>query len=337
MSEPVAAATSEGRGPRRDRVRGPRGDRVRGPRGDREVGIAAAVGAYVLWGMFPIFFGLLAPAAPVEILAQRMLWTLVVMFAVAAVVGRLSRLRTLTLRSALMVVAAAAAISINWGVYIYGVTSGRVVEAALGYFVNPLVSVLLGMLVLRERINRWQAVALGFGALAVVILTIDYGRPPWIALVLALSFGAYGLIKKTIPLDPVTSLTAEGIVTAPFAIGYLVWLTVAGTSTFLGHGAGHTALLISAGVVTAVPLLLFGAAAQRVPLVTLGIIQYLNPGLQMMWGVVVLHEAMPASRWAGFALIWLALAVFTADAVRRVRRGRREGELTDAARGVAAD
>ncbi|MGW0043082.1 EamA family transporter RarD [Rhodococcus sp. NPDC003348] len=324
MSEPVAAATSEGRGPRRDRVRGPRGDRVRGPRGDREVGIAAAVGAYVLWGMFPIFFGLLAPAAPVEILAQRMLWTLVVMFAVAAVVGRLSRLRTLTLRSALMVVAAAAAISINWGVYIYGVTSGRVVEAALGYFVNPLVSVLLGMLVLRERINRWQAVALGFGALAVVILTIDYGRPPWIALVLALSFGAYGLIKKTIPLDPVTSLTAEGIVTAPFAIGYLVWLTVAGTSTFLGHGAGRTALLISAGVVTAVPLLLFGAAAQRVPLVTLGIIQYLNPGLQMMWGVVVLHEAMPASRWAGFALIWLALAVFTADAVRRVRRVRRD-------------
>ncbi|MGW5075317.1 EamA family transporter RarD [Rhodococcus sp. NPDC004095] len=329
MSEPVAAATSEGRGPRRDRVRG--------PRGDREVGIAAAVGAYVLWGMFPIFFGLLAPAAPVEILAQRMLWTLVVMFAVATVVGRLSRLRTLTLRSALMVVAAAAAISINWGVYIYGVTSGRVVEAALGYFVNPLVSVLLGMLVLRERINRWQAVALGFGALAVVILTIDYGRPPWIALVLALSFGAYGLIKKTIPLDPVTSLTAEGIVTAPFAIGYLVWLTVAGTSTFLGHGAGHTALLISAGVVTAVPLLLFGAAAQRVPLVTLGIIQYLNPGLQMMWGVVVLHEAMPASRWAGFALIWLALAVFTADAVRRVRRGRRDGEPTDLARGVPAD
>ncbi|MFF0817065.1 EamA family transporter RarD [Rhodococcus sp. NPDC003318] len=301
----------------------PAGAPEQGRRSDRETGIAAAVGAYAIWGMFPIFFGLLGPAGPVEILAQRMLWTLVVMLAVAAVVGRLSRLRTLTLRSALMVVAAASAISINWGVYIYGVTSGRVVEAALGYFVNPLVSVLLGMLVLRERINRWQAVALGFGALAVLILTIDYGRPPWIALVLAFSFGAYGLIKKTIPLDPVTSLTAEGIVTAPFAIGYLVWLTVAGTSTFFGHGVGHTLLLISAGVVTAVPLLLFGVAAQRVPLVTLGIIQYLNPALQMTWGVAVMHEAMPASRWAGFALIWLALAVFTVDAVRRVRRARR--------------
>ncbi|WP_137873333.1 EamA family transporter RarD [Rhodococcus sp. Q] len=294
-------------------------------RSDREVGIASAVGAYALWGMFPIFFGLLAPAGPVEILAQRMLWTMVVMVAVAAVIGRLSRLRTLTLRTALMVVAAASAISINWGVYIYAVTSGRVVEAALGYFVNPLVSVLLGMVVLGERVNRWQGVALGFGGLAVVILTVDYGRPPWIALILAFSFGAYGLVKKTIPLDPVTSLTAEGIVTAPFAIGYLVWLTAAGTSTFLGHGAGHTLLLMSAGVVTAVPLLLFGAAAQRVPLVTLGLIQYLNPALQMTWGVAVLHEAMPASRWAGFALIWLALAVFTVDAVRRARRTRRDG------------
>ncbi|GAA4480436.1 EamA family transporter RarD [Rhodococcus olei] len=293
-------------------------------RSDRDVGVAAAVGAYALWGMFPIFFGLLAPAGPVEILAQRMLWTLVVMLGVAAVVGRLSRLRTLTLRAALMVVAAAAAISVNWGVYIYGVTSGRVVEAALGYFVNPLVSVLLGMVVLRERINRWQAVALGFGALAVVVLTVDYGRPPWIALVLALSFGGYGLIKKTIPLDPVTSLTAEGIVTAPFALGYLAWLAASGASTFVGHGIVHTLLLMSAGAVTAVPLLLFGAAAQRVPLVTLGIIQYLNPALQMTWGVAVLHEDMPGSRWAGFVLIWLALVVFTVDAVRRVRRSRRQ-------------
>lgn len=306
----------------------PRSNGERDPRSDREVGIASAVGAYAIWGMFPIFFGLLAPAGPVEILAQRMLWTLVVMVGVAAVLGRLSRLRTLTLRSALMVVAAASAISINWGVYIYGVTSGQVVEAALGYFVNPLVSVLLGMVVLRERINRWQGVALGFGVLAVVILTVDYGRPPWIALILAVSFGAYGLIKKTIPLDPVTSLTAEGVVTAPFAIGYLVWLTVAGTSTFVGHGIGHTLLLMSAGAVTALPLLLFGIAAKRVPLVTLGIIQYLNPALQMTWGVAVLHEAMPASRWAGFALIWLALAVFTVDAVRRVRASRRQSADT---------
>lgn len=297
-------------------------------RGDLEVGGAAAVGAHTLWGLFPIFFGLLAPAGAMEILAHRMVWTLVVMVAVAATVGRLGRLRSLTPRSAAMVVAAATAISINWGVYIYGVTSGRVVETALGYFVNPLVTVLIGMVVLRERVTRWQVVALAFGAIAVVVLTIGYGRPPWIALILAASFGTYGLIKKTVPLDPVTSLTAEGVVTAPFAIGYLAWLAAAGTGTFTGHGLGHTALLLSAGVVTAVPLLLFGAAAKRVPLVTLGIIQYLTPALQMIWGVAVLHEAMPPSRWAGFAMIWLALAVFTADALRRARHGRSPSRTT---------
>ena len=307
-------------------ARGTAGGAGEARRTDREIGVAAAVGAHTLWGLFPIFFGLLAPAGALEILAQRLVWTLVVMVAVAVAVGRLRRLRTLTPRSALMVTAAAAAISINWGVYIYGVTSGRVVETALGYFINPLVTVLIGMVVLRERITRWQGVAVGFGGVAVVVLTVGYGRPPWIALILALSFGTYGLIKKTVPLDPVTSLTAEGIVTAPFAVGYLTWLAVVGAGTFTGHGPGHTALLVSAGVVTAVPLLLFGTAAKRVPLVTLGIIQYLTPALQMVWGVAVLHEAMPPSRWAGFALIWVALAVFTADALLRARRGRRPGD-----------
>ncbi|TQF73734.1 EamA family transporter RarD [Rhodococcus spelaei] len=276
-----------------------------------------------MWGMFPIFFGLLAPAGAVEILAHRMLWTLVLMLAVGLATRRIVRLRSLTPRSMLLVAAAATMISINWGVYIYGVTSGRVVETALGYFVNPLVSVLLGMVIFRERVNRWQAGALALAAVAVLVLTVDYGRPPYIALTLALSFGTYGLIKKVVPLDPVTSLTAEGLVTAPFAIGYVIFLAVTGAGTFLGHGAGHTVLLMAAGVVTAAPLLLFGAAAQRVPLVTLGIIQYLTPSLQMAWGVAVLHEDMPASRWLGFALIWLALVVFTGDAVRRVRRTRR--------------
>ncbi|MFE3289864.1 EamA family transporter RarD [Rhodococcus sp. NPDC059234] len=292
-------------------------------RSDTEIGVAAGVGAHLMWGMFPIFFGLLAPAGPVEILAHRMLWTLVLMLAVGLVTRRIVRLRSLTPRSMLLVAAAAAAISLNWGVYIYGVTSGRVVETALGYFVNPLVSVLLGVVIFRERVNRWQAGALGLAAVAVLVLTVDYGHPPYIALTLALSFGAYGLIKKVVPLDPVTSLTAEGLVTAPFAIGYLGFLAVTGTGTFVGHGAGHALLLMTAGVVTAAPLLLFGAAAQRVPLVTLGIIQYLTPSLQMAWGVAVLHEDMPASRWIGFALIWLALLVFTVDAVRRVRTARR--------------
>ncbi|SEL76421.1 chloramphenicol-sensitive protein RarD [Rhodococcus maanshanensis] len=294
------------------------------PRSESELGVAAAVGAHLMWGMFPIFFGLLAPAGAVEILAHRMLWTLLVMLMIGALLHRLSRLRTLTPKATVIVAGAALMISVNWGTYIYGVLSGRVVETALGYFVNPLVSVLLGMIVFRERVNRWQAAALALAAVAVLVLTLDYGRPPWIALVLALSFGAYALLKKVVPLDPVTSLTAEGVVTAPFAIGYLVFLSVTGTGTFVGKGAGHTVLLMAAGVVTAVPLLLFGAAAKRVPLVALGIIQYLTPSLQMLWGVAVLHEDMPGTRWAGFALIWLALLIFTTDAVRRVRRSRRE-------------
>ncbi|MFD4181923.1 EamA family transporter RarD [Rhodococcus sp. NPDC058514] len=293
-------------------------------RTDTEIGVASAVGAHLMWGLFPIFFGLLAPAGAVEILAHRMLWTLLVMLLIGALLQRLSRLRALTPRAVAMVAAAALMISVNWGIYIYAVLSGRVVEAALGYFVNPLVSVLMGMLIFRERVNRWQAAALALAAVAVLVLTLDYGRPPWIALVLALSFAAYGVIKKVVPLDPVTSLTAEGMVTAPFAIGYLVFLWVAGTGTFVGHGLGHTLLLMAAGVVTAAPLLLFGAAAQRVPLVALGIIQYLTPSLQMLLGVAVLHEDMPGSRWAGFVLIWLALLIFTTDAVRRVRRSRRE-------------
>lgn len=268
-------------------------------RSDLEVGVAAGAGAHVLWGMFPIFFGLLAPAGSVEILANRMLWTLVLMLAVVVILGRLSRLRRLDLRTGVMVSGAAAMISINWGTYIYGVISGRVVETALGYFINPLVSVLLGMLIFRERVNRSQAAALVLAGLAVLVLTVDYGRPPYIALTLALSFGTYALIKKVVPLDPVTSLTAEGIATAPFAIGYLIFLGATGASTFFGYGAGHSLLLMAAGVVTAVPLLLFGVAAHRVPLVTLGIIQYLTPSLQMAWGVAVLHEDMPASRWVG--------------------------------------
>ncbi|EME21745.1 EamA family transporter RarD [Rhodococcus triatomae] len=290
--------------------------------GTRASGLAAGVAAYAAWGMFPLFFGLLASAGAVEVLAHRMLWTVVAMLGVAALTGRLARLRGLGARTTAMVVAAAVSISINWGVYIYGVTSGQVVESALGYFVNPLVAVLLGLVVLRERITRWQGVAVALGTAAVVVLTVDYGRPPWIALILAVSFGIYGLVKKTIPLDPVTSLTAEGVVTAPFAIGYLVWLAVVGQSTFAADGPGHAALLVASGLVTAVPLLLFGFAAQRLPLVTLGIIQYLNPAMQMTWGVVLLHEDMPGSRWIGFGLIWLALLVFTLDAVRRVRRSR---------------
>ncbi|WP_127784931.1 EamA family transporter RarD [Rhodococcus sp. X156] len=280
-------------------------------------------GAYGMWGLFPAFFPLLKPAGAVEILAHRMVWTLVFMLGLLALTGRLARLRGIPARTWLMAAAASVLIAVNWGTYIYAVNSDHVVEAALGYFINPLLSVLLGVVVLRERLRRWQLVALLVALSAVVVLTVAYGRPPFIALTLACSFGLYGLVKKTIRLDPRTSLTAEGIVVAPLAVGYLVWLQVSGESTFTTHGAGHALLLVTAGVVTALPLLLFGGAAQRVPLVTIGMLQYLTPVLQLCWGLLVVHETMPASRWAGFVIIWVALAIFTADAVVTARRSAR--------------
>ncbi|WP_016935665.1 EamA family transporter RarD, partial [Rhodococcus sp. R1101] len=247
-------------------------------------GVLCGLGAYGLWGLFPAYFGLLEPAGAVEILAHRVLWTLVLMLVVLGVMGRLATLRGLSVRTWGLVAAASTAIAINWGVYIYGVVSGRVVETALGYFVNPLVSVVFGVLFFRERLRPAQIAALVLAVCAVVVITVDYGRPPIIALTLALSFASYGVIKKIVPLDPRTSLAGEGVVAAPFALGYVIFLAVTGTGTFLGHGVDHTALLVSTGLVTAVPLLLFGAAAQRVPLATLGMLQYLTPSLQMAWG-----------------------------------------------------
>ncbi|MGN7132997.1 EamA family transporter RarD [Rhodococcoides corynebacterioides] len=292
------------------------------PRSTTTVGTAAGVSAYGLWGLFPAYFGLLSFAGALEVLAHRIVWTLVLMTVVMAVLGRLGTLRGLSLRAWAVVASASAFIAINWGTYIYAVSSGRVVEAALGYFVNPLVSVLLGVVIFRERLARSQIAALVLAAIAVVVLTVDYGRPPIIALTLALSFACYGVMKKIVPLEPTTSLTAEGLVAAPVAVVFLVWLGVSGGVGAFSEGPWHAALLLTAGPVTAVPLLLFGVAAQKIPLVTLGLLQYLTPGLQMAWGVLVLHEDMPASRWVGFALIWCALVVFTVGSIRRMRSHR---------------
>lgn len=285
-------------------------------------GVAFGAGAYLIWGLFPAFFGLLAFAAPAEVVAQRILWTLVVVLGVLALTGRLRQLRGIDARTWRLAAAASAAISINWGTYVFGVITGHVVECALGYFINPLVTVAFGVVLFRERLTRAQWVALGLGALAVVVLTVDYGRPPWIALVLACSFATYGLVKKVIRLDALPGIAAEGIVAAPFALTFVIGLMALGSSEFTSSPA-HFGLMVATGPVTLVPLLLFAVAAQRVPLSTMGILQYLTPALQMAWGVAVLHEPMPASRWAGFALIWAALAVFTTDALRRSRHTRR--------------
>ncbi|MBW4715906.1 EamA family transporter RarD [Saccharothrix obliqua] len=288
---------------------------------DTNRGIAFGIGAYFLWGIVPAYWPLLAPAGSVEILAHRIAWSLVFMLGLTALLGRWAGLRSLSRRGWLMVTAASALIAVNWGVYIHSVNTGHVVEAALGYFINPLVSVLLGVLVLRERLRGPQYAAIGVALAAVVVLAVDYGRLPWISLALACSFGLYGLLKKTVPLDATASLTAESVVLAPIAVGYLLWLGPAGT--FHDQGVGHALLLVSSGVVTAVPLMMFGAGARRVPLITMGMLQYLAPVLQFAWGVFVKHEPMPPSRWFGFALVWVALAVFTADAVRARRKQQR--------------
>jgi chloramphenicol-sensitive protein RarD len=207
---------------------------------------------------------------------------------------------------------AAVVIAINWGTYIWGVNNHRVVETSLGYFINPLVTVLMGVVILRERLRSWQWVALGIAFVAVVGLAVEYGHPPWVALTLAFSFGTYGLAKKQASVEAVESLTFETLVLAPVAIGYLVWL--GGSGNFIGHGVGHSFLLASTGIVTAIPLLCFGAAAIRVPMTTLGLLQYLAPILQFLLGVTVLDEHMSPMRWAGFGLVWVALVVFTIEA-----------------------
>ncbi len=291
-------------------------------------GVLYGIAAYAMWGLFPLYWPLLKPAGAIEILAHRMVWSLVAVLAILGVRRHWSWIRTMTRRQVLLLTLGAVVISTNWGMYIYAVNTGHVVESALGYFINPLVSVLFGVLIFRERLRPWQWAAVGLGMVAVLVLTLDYGRLPWIALVLAASFGTYGLIKKTAQVGAAESLTIETLVLLVPALGYLGFLQVDGAGTFGNHGAAHVALLVGAGLITAVPLLFFSAAAIRVPLTVVGLLQYIAPVLQFLCGVLVAHETMPGSRWAGFAIVWLALSVFTWDSLRAARATRREARTT---------
>ncbi|HEX8104779.1 MAG TPA: EamA family transporter RarD [Solirubrobacteraceae bacterium] len=286
-------------------------------------GFAAGLGAYLLWGLFPLYWPLLEPAAPVEILSHRIVWSLIFLVGVLSLTAGFGWIRGLGRRRLRLLVLAAVLITVNWGFFIYGVNSGHVVETSLGYFITPLVTVALAVLVQGERLRRAQWIAVGIGAVAVAVLTVDYGRLPYIGLTLAASFGLYGLIKKRAGVDGTQSLAVETAVLAIPALGYLVWLTGSGRGTFTVEGADHAALLVGSGVVTAVPLMLFGAAAIRIPLTTIGLLQYIAPVLQFLIGVLLYDEAMPLSRLAGFALVWIALTVFTADAVRASGNRRR--------------
>ena len=293
---------------------------------EARLGLLYGFAAYGSWGVIPLFWPLLEPASPAEILANRMVWSLVACVLLLLVLRRWSWIRPLLRepRRLALVTGAAATITVNWFVYIWAVNSGHVVEAALGYFINPLVSIAFGVLLLRERLRGLQWIAVAVGAAAVVVLTVGYGRLPWIALVLAFSFGTYGLIKKRIGLEGVESFAAETAVQFLPALVFMLVLGARGDSTFHTEGVGHALLLASCGVITAFPLICFGAAAVRLPLSTIGLMQYLAPTLQFVLGVLYFRESMPAERWAGFLLVWLALALLTYDALRTARRGRLE-------------
>lgn len=290
-------------------------------------GLPLGVGAYLAWGGMPLFFPLLQPAGALEIVAHRIVWSLLFCLIALAVLRQLGDFRT-ALRSPRILgtfAVAAALIVVNWGVYVYAVLSDRVLDAALGYFINPIVTVLLGVLVLRERLRPAQWIAIGFGAASVVVLSTGLGGLPWISLCLALSFGLYGLAKNRVgrTVQALPGLAVETVVATPFALAYLLWLGSSGT--FTGHGTGHSLLLMSTGVITALPLLMFSAAARRLPLSVVGMLQYLAPALQFLVGLLVFGEHMPAARWAGFVLVWVALVLLTVDGIRQARRTPRPG------------
>jgi chloramphenicol-sensitive protein RarD len=291
-------------------------------------GIGFAIAAYGIWGGFPLYFLALAPAGAVEVVAFRILMSLLLCVLLIAVSRGWARLTALLRdrRTSLFMLVAAAAIYLNWLVYIFAALTGHVIEASLGYFINPLVTVLLGVIVLREKVRAAQWAALGIAAVGIVVIVVAYGAFPWIAIVLAVTFAVYGLVKRVVGprVDALGGLTVETAWLAPLAVAQLVLVAaVGGGLEFGAHGTVHTLAMLAAGVVTTVPLLLFAAGARRIPLVALGMAQFLTPVLQFLVGWLVLREAMPVERWIGFALVWTALVVLMADMIITSRPPRR--------------
>jgi chloramphenicol-sensitive protein RarD len=289
-------------------------------------GVAYAGGAYLLWGVLPLYFLLLVPTGPWEVVAARVLFSFVFCVLLLTVMRGWRRIIAIIRQPRLLAwtALAGALIYVNWQVFLIGTLSERVVETSLGYFINPITTVLLGVFVLHERIRRLQWVAIGIAALAVAVIIVAYGRFPWIALSLTASFGVYGLIKKQIgpAVDAVSGLTLESFWLIPVAV---VQLIIVGQTTGITFGAvstWHTALLLFAGVATAVPLLLFAAGARRINLTVIGMIQFVTPIMQFLTGVLILHEPMPPERWIGFIIVWIAVAVFVIDLLRATNATR---------------
>ncbi len=283
-------------------------------------GVLLGVTGYLLWGMFPLYFVLLDTVAPLEVVAHRIIWSLIVVIFIL-LIGKQWRAFTgaFTRRNVIILGSAAIFLSLNWLVYVYAVDSNQVVQASLGYFINPLISVAMGVIILKENLRKTQWVAVGIALVAVVVLTIASGSVPWIALTLGISFGTYGLLKKYANLPSLQSLGIETVVLLPLALIILGISVANGSESFVLDGPSITFLLIMLGPITAIPLLAFGGASTRIPLSTLGVLQYITPVLQFLLGVFIFQEAMSTGSWIGFTLVWISLVIFTVDMYRNSR------------------
>ncbi len=285
----------------------------------------AAAAAFLIWGLFPLYLLGLAHVSSLEITAHRVLWSCVFVIAVLAVGRQLDSIGAAIKRPGVLALLACSAllVSLNWLAFAWGVSHDRTVEVSLGYYINPLINVVLGIFLLKERLNRVQWITVAIAAAGVVYLTCTAGHPPWIALAVALSFGIYGLIRKVASVEALPGLAIEMILLTPVALGYLIWCEANGTASFMHTGAHVDVLLVLSGIVTATPLYLFSYGARRLPYSTVGIIQYVAPSLQLVCAVFYMGEPFARNRAIGFSFIWLALLIYAIDGLWRARQHAR--------------
>lgn len=284
-------------------------------------GLIYALSAFALWGLFPVFFKLLEGVNAFEVLAHRVVWSVLILTFVIQLRGSWKALRALPLRSLKMLFFSSLFISVNWLTFIWAVIQGRVLETSLGYFINPLITVLFGLIFLGERLRRWQQLAIVLAALGVMNQVITLGYLPWVALVLAFSFASYGLLRKSVRIEPIAGLFVETLLMTPFALVYFGWLLTQQTLTFAHTSFEMNVILASCGLITTVPLLLFAAGAQRLNLATLGIVQYLTPSMTFFLAVFLYREPFEMAQLITFSLIWAAVLIFTWDGLRAQRKG----------------
>ena len=290
----------------------------------RRAGLLNGAGAYLLWGFLPLYFSALAPAGSLEILAHRIVWCLLVCAVLLAITRGYTTVWSVlrSPRSTGLLTAASILVGINWLGFLLGVELGRVVEVSLGYYINPLITILLGVIFLREKLRPLQWAAVAVAVVAVLVISIGYGSVPWLGLLVATTFGGYGLVKNRVggAVGAVSGLSIETLILFVPALAFILWATAAGQSTFTTEGPWHIVLMLMLGPATAVPLLLFSAAARRIPLSWVGMLQFMTPTMQFITGVWILGEEMSPARWTGFAIIWIACTLFIVDMVRASRR-----------------